>query len=564
MNSTNGIGSRVTSLLAVLLAFTVANTAWAESKRYIVTFKSSDRYQAASVNWEKSERLAALGLATPSANAGMTLLNTTAKVIKALDQVEMMIVETDREDVAEQLARHPSIANVEPEIFFPNPTPVNKVPVRDGYSTYRRTQSCSVDRPWGIGAVKADKAWATTKGGGARVLVLDTGFDKQHPDLKSRFEKGRNFTSEAMANTNTDVEDKIGHGTHVSGTIAADGTCVIGVAPEAKILAGKVCEDRGCSTTAVIEGIDWGIAEKVDVISMSLGGPLALPSQQRAVERAEQARVVIVAATGNDGVRRVSYPGAYPTVIAVGAIADDRDFKRAEFSQYGPELDIMAPGVDVLSSVPMGAGRISLVHVDLGDGKSNRVKSVSFAGAPQNSSPITGQFVHAGLGKPGDFPASVRGKFALIERGEIAFQEKVENAMSAGATGVVIYNNAAGLARGSLGEEGTINIPVAMIEQATGQQIRDLVSRGTNVTASIVTEEADYDSFDGTSMATPHVSGVVALVRAANSKLTPAEVREAIRKSATQLGNADEYGAGLVNADAAVRAAMPMGLATSY
>jgi subtilisin family serine protease len=558
-NKGNSGPLKVVALALVSLAMSA--TAWAESSRYIVTFKNSDRYQAASNTFRQSKRLAELGLATPSATTGMTLLNTPAQIVRALDNLEMMIVETDSEDVARMLAKHPAVADVEQEIFFPNPAPVNGYTVKDGYTTFARATECAVDsKPWGINSVKAEGAWSVTKGKGARVLVLDTGFDRNHPDLKSRFEKGRNFASAKLQNGivvssgTDDVTDKIGHGTHVAGTIAADGGCLFGVAPEAKILSGKVCEDRGCSTAAVVAGIDWGISEKVDVISMSLGGPLALPSQQRAVQRAEAANVSVVAASGNDGVRRISYPAAYDTVIAVGAIADTN--KRAEFSQYGPGLDVVAPGVDVISSVPMGAGRLSNVSVDMGDGKTTRVKSVSFAGAPQNSTPVSGAFAFAGLGKTEDMQKSnVRGKFALIQRGEIPFKDKVMNAMNAGASGVVIFNNAEGLARGSLGEDGVIRIPVAMIEKAIGERIRDTIVKGTAVTASIVTEESDYDSFDGTSMACPHVSGVVALVRAANPKMTAAQVRDLLSKSATSIGSADEYGAGLVNAEAAVKGA---------
>lgn len=550
-----GTSSPVTVIAAALLSLAVSATAWAESKRYIVSFKSSDKYQAASVNFQKSKRLAELGLQSGSQNGGMNLLNTSAQLVRALDNVEMMIVESDRADIAQQLAKHPAVADVEQEIFFPNPAPVHGYTATGGQGTFARATACSGDRtPWGIKSVKAEGAWSATKGNGARVLVLDTGFDKNHPDLKARFEKGRNFASASVTAGLDDVSDSIGHGTHVAGTVAANGDCLLGVAPESKILSGKVCESRGCSTAAVIAGIDWGITEKVDVISMSLGGPLALPSQMRAIERAEVANVIVVAASGNDGVRRISYPAAYGTVIAVGAISNDN--KRAQFSQYGPGLDIVAPGVDVHSAVPIGAGRVSNVSIDMGDGKSTRVKAASFGGAPQNETPINGTFVFAGLGKPEDIAkANVRGKFALMQRGEIAFKDKVMNAMNAGATGVVIFNNAEGLARGSLGEDGAIKIPVAMIEKEVGEKIRDGVAGGKAITASIVTEQTDYDNYDGTSMACPHTSGVVALIRAANKSLTPAQVRDILMKSATNLGTADEFGAGLVNAEAAVKAA---------
>ncbi|MGE0764405.1 MAG: S8 family serine peptidase [Bdellovibrionales bacterium] len=536
----------------VLAALLSSVSGWAEATRYIVTFKNSDRYQAASVNWQKSQKLAEMGLAP--ATGEMKLLNTSATVLAALDNVEMMIIETSNPLVVEQLRRNPSVADVEAEVFFPAPKAVKANP------RLKPSEGCNLETPWGIKAVKADKAWAVTKGSGARIMVLDTGVDKSHPALQSRVLGTRDFTS-------TGETDTIGHGTHVAGTIAADGTCLVGVAPEAKVYMGKVCSANGCGSAAIIAGIDWGVSEKASAISMSLGGPLATPSQQRAVERAEAAGVVVVAASGNDGVRRISYPAAYPNVIAVGAVGlNNGEMKRAEFSQYGPGLDIVAPGVDVVSSVPQGAGRVSNVTVDVGDGKSARVKSASFGGAPQIEDPVSGQLVFAGLGKPDEISkVNLRGKFALIMRGEIAFKDKVVNAFKAGATGVIIYNNAEGLARGTVGEEGSVTIPVAMIEKTVGEQIKANLASGRSATASVVTEASDYDSYDGTSMATPHVAGVIALIRSANPRLTPAQVRDVLSRTANQLGAVDEYGAGVVNAEAAVgqaRRAVKADLAT--
>lgn len=550
---TRGIQNLAIAAVAGLL---LQASAWAETTRYIVSFKNSAQYRAASMDWKKSEKLAELGLSLTNSSNEFRALNASAKVVKALDHVEMLLVDSSNPKAIEELRNNPAILDVEAEIFFAPPTPVNGSAVPTG--SVRPSTGCTVDSmPWGILAVKADKAWNTTKGSGARVLILDTGLDKNHPDLKSRYEKGRNFTAGSVKKVDDNVTDTLGHGTHVAGTIAADGSCISGVAPEAKLLSGKVCQENGCSTAAIIAGIDWGVSEKVDVVSMSLGGPTTTPAQQRAMERAENGNVVVVAASGNDGVRRISYPAAYPSAIAVGAVAQTPEgLKRAEFSQYGPGLDIVAPGVDVISSVPMGFGRVSNVMVDMGNGKSTRVKSASFAGAPENDTAITGTMVYAGLGKPEEIAkVNLRGKFALIQRGEIAFKDKATNAMKAGATGVVVYNNADGLARGSVGDDGSIKIPVAMIEKSIGEQIKAALARGTAATASIATEASDYDSYDGTSMATPHVSGVVALVRSANKSLTPAQVRTLLGNTATAMGSADEYGSGVVNAEAAVSGA---------
>jgi len=315
---------------------------------------------------------------------------------------------------------------------------------------------------------------------------------------------------------------------------------------------GRVCGEQGCSNIAVSQGINWGISKKVDVISMSLGGPLGTPAERRAVEAADKAGITVVAASGNDGKAKVSFPSAFPTVISVGAV--DSTLKKADFSNWGPELDVVAPGVDVVSSVPLGSGRESLVLIE-----NSEVVSTSFSGSPLVRSPAVNQLVAAGLGKPEDFKnVNVQGKFALILRGEIPFADKAKNAIAAGAAGVVIYNNAPGLIQGSLTSDGsTMAVPVVMIEQTMGESIVKQLLMGKTVTASLQTIATDYASFAGTSMATPHVAGVVALLKSANKNLTSAQVMDVLKKTATPLGpnTNNEFGAGLVNAEKAVTTA---------
>ncbi|RYZ64596.1 MAG: serine protease, partial [Proteobacteria bacterium] len=170
------------------------------------------------------------------------------------------------------------------------------------------------------------------------------------------------------------------------------------------------------------------------------------------------------------------------------------------------------------------------------------------------------ELVSAGLGKPEDFAAqNVEGKYVLVSRGEISFADKAKNAIAAKAAGILFYNNAAGLIHAALTQDGTtMPIAVAMIEQASGEQLKASLQAGKPTQASIVTEKTDYVAFDGTSMATPHVAGVVALIKAANRNLKPAEIKELLKKTAQPLGpnEKNEYGSGLVNAEAAVNAAL--------
>ena len=532
--------------------------------KYIVSFKDKAAFGQAHAQYVMSSQLN-LAQVTIGANR-QPLAVGQMNVDESLRNLNSMIVETNDEKALQALQASGVIDFVEPEIFHPAPKPMQNfrpwqpwdVSVAQPVNEELDAQKVGLGpkTPWGIKTVKAPQAWAAAKlGEGARVLVLDTGLDKNHPAFKGRLEAAKDFTSELDSD---DITDAVGHGTHVSGTILGvqmtDG--FTGVAPAAKLLMGRVCMAEGCSNIAVSKGVNWGIEQKVDVISMSLGGPLGTAAEKKAAELADAAGVVIVAATGNDGSNKVSYPAGFPTVVAVGAT--DSTNKRAQFSQYGPELDVMAPGVGVNSSVPMGSGRESSVQVKIGNGEVREVNSSTFVGTPEVPTPLTNELVEAGLGNVVDFEGiNVKGKFALVQRGEISFGDKAKNAIAAGAAGVVIYNNVAGLLQGAVTVDGSIlSAPVMMVEQTVGEELVKALKSGDKASATVQTKSTDYSAFDGTSMATPHVSGVVALIKAANKSLTPAQVRQILAETSTNIGPVSEYGAGLVNAEAAVQKAL--------
>lgn len=227
---------------------------------------------------------------------------------------------------------------------------------------------------WGISLVQAPALWHLTKGEGIKVAVLDTGVDYRHPDLSSNFKMGVNFTT----NNPDDVMDRQGHGTHCAGVIAGcdNDFGIVGVAPQAHIYAGKVLGDNGSgSIQGIINGIEWAIRQEVDIISMSLGCSVDPgPTLHDAIKRARAAGIVIVAASGNESTH-CGWPAAYDEVIAVGAL--DQAFGKAGFSNFGKELDVIAPGVNILSTylnstyaklsgtsmaTPMVAGVVALIQ----------------------------------------------------------------------------------------------------------------------------------------------------------------------------------------------------------
>jgi subtilisin family serine protease len=162
---------------------------------------------------------------------------------------------------------------------------------------------------------------------------------------------------------------------------------------------------------------------------------------------------------------------------------------------------------------------------------------------------------------PNEFPERVRGNIALIQRGATFFAEKVFNAMNAGALGVIIFNNEPGEFSGTLFAETTVDgrtwIPVVTVSGSTGATLRNQVgtSAVNSVTGTIINKRSNWNIYSGTSMATPHVTGVIALIWSVNPNFTNSTVEGILFSTCTDLGPKDydpNFGHGLVNASAAV------------
>ena len=207
--------------------------------------------------------------------------------------------------------------------------------------------------PAGVAQVKAKGAWGCSQGKGIKVAVLDTGIDYTHPDLASRYKGGVSFVPSQT------VMDGNGHGTHCAGTIAAaiNGAGVVGVAPAAALYGVKVLSNAGSGSWSwLIAGISWCIKNRIKVVSMSLGGLSAPTALESIINAAWGKGLLLVAAAGNypstASAKPVMYPAKYKSVIAVSAI--DGTNAIAGFSARGPEIELCAPGVNVLSTVPGG------------------------------------------------------------------------------------------------------------------------------------------------------------------------------------------------------------------
>jgi len=202
---------------------------------------------------------------------------------------------------------------------------------------------------WSITAFDLPKAWRHTKGEGVRIAVLDSGCDLDHPDLMHNLLPGANFV-----NPRKSPADDNGHGTHVAGIICAENNDIgmVGVAPEAKVMPVKVLDKNGNGNLLdVAKGIRWAISNKADIISMSLGAPIAVQQVRKAIQLAAKKGIPTFCAAGNAGLtKEVFYPSAYPETIAVGSI--NSNFDRSNFSNTGKNLDFMAPGGQIFSTVP--------------------------------------------------------------------------------------------------------------------------------------------------------------------------------------------------------------------
>lgn len=206
--------------------------------------------------------------------------------------------------------------------------------------------------PWGVKRVNAPGVWDATMGEGVKVAVIDTGMDYNHPDLKSVYAGGYN----SIATANPPLDDQ-GHGTHVSGTIAAvrDAKGVVGIAPKARLYAVKVLDASGSGTYSnIVDGIQWAVDNKMQVINMSLGGGSGTAALASVMAAADKAGVAIVCAAGNDS-GPVNYPAKYPQAIAISA--SDSSDKLAYFSSRGAEIAFIAPGVNVPSTYKDAAYR---------------------------------------------------------------------------------------------------------------------------------------------------------------------------------------------------------------
>jgi len=283
------------------------------------------------------------------------------EIASGLDRVYRLVLQTDEAippALIESIRLLPDVENVRVGV-------IANMDLRPKYtqSLSLRTNRAARD------AIFLDEAHALTEGDDSvTVAVLDTGIDLNHPEYKDALLPGYDFVDildgaeEFIGDylgADTIPEDEVGHGTHVAGVITAKGKNMPrGVAPRCRILPVRVLaamekDGRRVGAGAVENinnGVKWAIDNGAQVINMSLGVRHTgggLPHRE-VIDYAQRKGVTVVAAAGNDGRQELYYPGAFPSVIAVGAADDSGNV--AEFSTFGEQVSFIAPGVDVYST----------------------------------------------------------------------------------------------------------------------------------------------------------------------------------------------------------------------
>lgn len=366
------------------------------------------------------------------------------------------------------------------------------------------------------------------------VAVLDTGIDRQHPDLTKNLwrnpgeipfngldDDGNGFIDDAygydFVGLSGSVTDSGSHGTHVAGIIAAtsnNATGVAGVYDEARLMTLKGSSNgTTISLSAEIAGYNYAIMMKnrgvnVVAVNASFNGGTYSNTQRNAIVALGNAGIVLVNSAGNNSRSNdifETYPANYrlPNMIVVASTTAKDEL--AATSNHGLLVDLAAPGATILSTIP---GIVTSASLKIG----NTLYGAYPLQYPEaTADPVTGQVIDCARGKVGEFPLSVSGNIALIERGDILFSTKLQNARAAGAKAVIFYNNVAGADLFSPDAEGNW-LPACSISMADGLQIKAALPISATLS---VNHSNNYGTMGGTSMAAPHVTAAVAIAAAA-------------------------------------------------
>ncbi len=370
-----------------------------------------------------------------------------------------------------------------------------------------------------------------------KVCVIDSGLDRSNNDFD-----WASITGDNDSGTGNWDEHGGPHGTHVAGTIGAadNGFGIIGMAPSVPMHIVKVFNADGWGYSSDLAYAAEKCSDAgANIINMSLGGGAPTTAEESAFKAFTNNGGLVLAAAGNDGNDVLSYPAGYQSVMMVGA--NDANDDIAAFSQF-PECTVVYNGKkgknsqEIIDStcVEVTAGGVNTLSTYPADMASTSVVSVgdeviaSSAMTYSSAGDVSGSIHYMGVGSAIDTDAE--GKICVIDRGEITFDEKVMNCENSGGLGAVIVNNVDGILNGTLGDTTTSSIPAVGAALAD----RDLLLAASSVSVEVGT--SDYGFMSGTSMATPGVAGMAALLWSNHQECTGTQIREALKQTAFDAG----------------------------
>ena len=391
-------------------------------------------------------------------------------------------------------------------------------------------------------------------GKGVKIGVIDTGINPSHPDFFNQDETSRFLKGYDFVDNDTIPQDTNGHGTQVTGIIAADGQ-LKGIAPMVEIFSYRVSSDgESVPSNLIIKAINQAIEDRVDIINISLGVNMTHNKIDEAVNNAINQGIVVVAAAGNSGPDKstIGSPARNPNAITVGATYNNRDSSMVSTLEVGKTQFQVLPmlGTDIISD------------------------------------PISTEIVFGEYSRENDFnDIDVKGKIVLAERGGesldeiVFFSDKEIFASKNGAKGLIVYNNQPGIFLGELIHEYVSDdyypsIPTVSMTREEGLKLKNILESETSgilnvfnhpdfiatfsargpvspfyqkpdlvapgVFVNTTSLKNFYNITSGTSYAAPHVSGAIALLLEKNPDLTPHEIKSILVTTSNVI--TDQYG----------------------
>ncbi|WP_298772366.1 S8 family serine peptidase [uncultured Shewanella sp.] len=435
----------------------------------------------------------------------------------------------------------------QPRYLFSNTTNAKTLATETVYQDDSGDPTLTQVTPYAIYQSQADQVSFNTNAG-IKVCIIDSGLDASATDFNWNNISGDNDSGTGNWNENGGP-----HGTHVAGTIAASNNDigVVGMAPDVDLHIIKVFNEDGWGYSSDLASAAQLCQDAgANIISMSLGGSGSSTTEEAAFQSFADSGGLAVAAAGNDGNAIRSYPAGYPAVMMVGAVDGDNNI--ADFSQY-PKcstgflfnqqendrvcVEVSAGGVNTLSTYPEDMATLASLSAD----------NVSYESSAMENLGTVSKVSSYYIGTAEAVDSNANGKVCLIDRGNNTFYEKVANCESSGGVGAVIINNVSGVLTATLGTDNDTTIP------AIGADFNDKSALLTAASISIDINTSDYGYMSGTSMATPAVSGVAALVWSNHNQCSGEEIRNALIQSALYPGTDGSahdvyYGYGIIQA----------------